>query len=42
MFKANEDELGIDLITIPGTKEKANLYVAQLIQIMYTANNWLH
>ncbi|CAF1399132.1 unnamed protein product, partial [Rotaria magnacalcarata] len=36
IFKENKDEPGIDLIKIPGTKGKANLYVTQLIQIMYT------
>ncbi|CAF2861249.1 unnamed protein product [Rotaria sp. Silwood2] len=36
IFKTNEDEPGIDLIKVPSTKEKANLYVTQLIEIMYT------
>ncbi|CAF3583510.1 unnamed protein product [Rotaria socialis] len=36
MFKSNGDEPGIDLIKVLGTKDKANLYVTQLIQIMFT------
>ncbi|CAF2096533.1 unnamed protein product [Rotaria magnacalcarata] len=42
IFKENKDEPGIDLIKIPGTKGKANLYVTQLIKLCTPWNSWLH
>ncbi|CAF4922950.1 unnamed protein product [Rotaria sp. Silwood1] len=36
IFKLTEDEPGVDLLNVHGTKEKANLYVTTLIQLMYT------
>ncbi|CAF1433030.1 unnamed protein product [Rotaria sordida] len=36
IFKSSENEPGVDLLKIPGTKDKANLYVTTLIQLMYT------
>lgn len=36
MFGLEENNPGIDLLKIPGAKDKANLYVTTLIQIMYT------
>ncbi|CAF1410547.1 unnamed protein product [Adineta ricciae] len=35
-YKTHATDKSIDLLKIPGTKEKANLYVTNLIQIMYT------
>ena len=36
IFKSSDNELGIDLLKVSGTKEKANLYVTTLVQMMYT------
>ncbi|CAF3575568.1 unnamed protein product [Rotaria socialis] len=36
IYKAADNELGIDLLKIPATKEKANLYVTTLIQLIYS------
>ena len=36
MYKSCEDDRPIDLLKIPGTKEKANLYVTNLIQLLYS------
>ncbi|CAF5056182.1 unnamed protein product, partial [Rotaria magnacalcarata] len=35
-FKPSENAASIDLLKVPGTKDKANLYVTSLIQLMYT------
>ncbi|CAF4508393.1 unnamed protein product, partial [Rotaria magnacalcarata] len=36
IYKAADNELGIDLLKIPATKEKANLYITTLIQLIYS------
>ncbi|CAF3546707.1 unnamed protein product, partial [Rotaria sp. Silwood1] len=36
IFKSSENEPGVDLLKIPGTKDKANLYATIILQLMYT------
>jgi hypothetical protein len=36
MYELNDAGRHIDLLKIPGTKEKANLYVTNLVQLLYT------
>jgi hypothetical protein len=36
MFQPSENDPPIDLLKIPGTKEKANLYVTTLVQLLYS------
>ncbi|CAF2980364.1 unnamed protein product [Rotaria sp. Silwood2] len=38
IFKWSDTDPGIDLLKLPGTKEKANLYVTCLIEKMFTIN----
>ncbi|CAF3464238.1 unnamed protein product [Rotaria socialis] len=36
ILRSSDNEPGVDLLKITGTKGKANLYVTTLIQLMYT------